>query len=311
MELVPYIVAYLGVAVFLIAVLTRFAMWARMPMHVRWELYPVAHEGQRAKHGGSYLEESEWWTKKREVSKFSEAKAMGAEILFLVAVKEHNQRLWTRTFPFHFGLYLIIGCTAALVVSGVLAALAPGALAGAFGDFLTYAIMGLGYAGMVLGLIGAFGLLARRLGDPEIKDYTTGADIFNLLFFVVAFGCALATAVVVDPDFAIVGGFVANLVTANLEALPGTGVDAALPLASIVLLGLLLAYIPLTHMSHFVGKYFAYHSIRWNDTPNLAGGPEEDKIHAVLSQPVTWAAPHIRADGKKNWVDVATEDMSK
>jgi len=311
MDLVPYIVAYLGVAVFLIAVLARFAMWVRMPIHVRWELYPVAHEGKRARHGGSYLEEGEWWTKKREVSKLSEAKAMAAEIVFLVAVKEHNPRLWTRTFPFHFGLYLIIACTAALVLGGALSALAPKVLEGAFGDLLGYAIIGLGYAGMVLGLVGSLGLLARRLGDREIKDYTTGADIFNLLFFIVAFGCALVTAVVVDPDFAIISGFVTNLVTGKLEALPGSGVELALPAATIVLLSLLLAYIPLTHMSHFVGKYFAYHSIRWNDTPNLAGGPEEKKIHAVLTQPVSWAAPHVRSDGKKNWVEVATEDMSK
>ena len=34
---------------------------------------------------------------------------------------------------------------------------------------------------------------------------------------------------------------------------------------SVVLLSLLTAYIPTTHMSHFVGKYFAYHSIRWKD----------------------------------------------
>jgi nitrate reductase gamma subunit len=311
MELIPYVVAYLGVAVFLVAVIARFAMWARMPMHVRWELYPVAHEGKRARHGGSYLEEPEWWTHKREVSKISEAKSMAAEIVFLVAVKEHNPRLWTRTFPFHFGLYLIVGCTAALVLSGILAAVAPGALTGAFGTVLGYAIIGLGYAGMVLGLVGSLGLLARRLGDPEIKDYTTGADIFNLLFFIVAFGCALVTAVVVDPDFTVVGGFVANLLTLNFKAFAGSGIEVALPMATVVLLSLLLAYIPLTHMSHFVGKYFAYHDIRWNDTPNLAGGPEEGKIQEVLSQPVSWAAPHIKGDGKKTWVDVATEEMSK
>ena len=64
MAVVPYVVAYLGIVVFGIAVLARFVMWSRMPMHLRWELYPVAHEGGgRAKYGGSYLEESDWWTK--------------------------------------------------------------------------------------------------------------------------------------------------------------------------------------------------------------------------------------------------------
>jgi nitrate reductase gamma subunit len=70
----------------------------------------------------------------------------------------------------------------------------------------------------------------------------------------------------------------------------------------------LLAYIPMTHMSHFVGKFFAYHSIRWNDEPNLKGGPQEAAIVANLMQKVTWAAPHIQSNGEKNWVEVATMD---
>ena len=89
-------------------------------MHVRWELYPVAHEGKRAHYGGSYLEESEWWKKKREVSLWGELKVMVPEIVFLVALKEHNSRLWSRSFPFHFGLYLVGACTALMMLSGLL-----------------------------------------------------------------------------------------------------------------------------------------------------------------------------------------------
>jgi hypothetical protein len=57
-----------------------------------------------------------------------------------------------------------------------------------------------------------------------------------------------------------------------------------------------------------VGKYFAYHAIRWADEPNLRGGKQEKVINDLLNQPVTWSAPHIRGDGKKTWLDVATED---
>jgi hypothetical protein len=64
-------------------------------------------------------------------------------------------------------------------------------------------------------------------------------------------------------------------------------------------------------MSHFVGKYFAYHSVRWNDEPNLKGGKQEGPIVANLMQKVTWAAPHIQSDGEKNWVEVATMDVKK
>jgi hypothetical protein len=96
-----------------------------------------------------------------------------------------------------------------------------------------------------------------------------------------------------------------------MGALPGSGLENLLPQASLVLLGLLMAYIPLTHMSHFVGKYFAYHAIRWNDEPNLRGGKQEAGIHEMLAQPITWAAPHIKGDGKKTWVDAATEEVKK
>ena len=82
-------------------------------------------------------------------------------------------------------------------------------------------------------------------------------------------------------------------------------------IVSVFLLGALVAYIPLTHMSHFVGKYFAYHAIRWNDTPNTPGSDQEKPILENLSYPVSWAAPHIQGEGKKSWAELATEEQKK
>ncbi len=312
MQLLPYIAAYAAIAVFVIAVLMRIRMWLKMPIHVRWELYPVAHEpGERANYGGSYLEDGEWWTKKREVSLLGELKVMIPEILFLVALKENNPKLWVRSFPFHFGLYLVTGATALLLLAGLLGMVVPTLMAGAVGTIIGKVIVGCGFAGLSLSIIGAVGLLQRRLTEPGLREFTTGADVFNLLFFIVAFGTALANAFIVDPEFAVAGLFATNLVTFNLGPLPGEGLSQMLPLASVVLMSLLVAYIPLTHMSHFIGKYFAYHAIRWNDTPNVPGGPEEAKIQAVLGQKVTWAADHVDAKGEKTWVDLATEEFKK
>jgi len=164
-----------------------------------------------------------------------------------------------------------------------------------------------GAAGLVLGLIGATGLYQRRV-SRDMRDYTAPADFFNLIIFVVAFGVALLTFLLVDRDFSLVSGFVANLVTFNLVPLVGGGAATILPLLSVVLLSFLVAYIPTTHMSHFVGKYFAYHSIRWKDDPNLRGGDQEATIHELLNQPISWSAPHIRGDGKKTWLEAATEE---
>ncbi|MCP4600469.1 MAG: nitrate reductase [Proteobacteria bacterium] len=312
MELLPYIVAYAAIVVFVITVIARFVMWTKMPIHVRWELYPVAHEAKRAHYGGSYLEEGEWWTKPRESSLFGELKVMIPEILFLVAVKEHNPKLWIRSFPFHFGLYLVIGCSALMLGSGVLNAISADILTGALGDLMGYAILGLGAVGLCLAILGALGLLQRRFSDPNLRDYTSGADIFNLVFFIAAFGTALVNFILVDSDFSKATAFCTSLVTFSFAPLAtGSGLEVILPLATVVLLSLLIVYVPLTHMSHFIGKYFAYHAIRWNDTPNLAGGPQEKEIHAVLGQKVDWSASHIKGEGKKNWVDLATESFKK
>jgi nitrate reductase gamma subunit len=311
MTILTYMIAYCGIAIFLVAVVARFMTWSKMPMHLRWELYPVAHEGGgRAAYGGSYLENSDWWQKDREVSLIGEIKAMVPEILFLVALKEHNHKLWTRSFPFHFGLYLVAGCTALMMFAGILGALFPSLMAGPLGTVIAWLIPIMAYAGLILGLLGAFALILRRRAKP-LRDYTAPMDVVNLVFFVAAFGCALATALLVDRDFSIVSQFVANLVTFNVAALPGIGPEAALLAISAILLAALVAYIPMTHMSHFVGKYFAYHAIRWQDEPNLPGGHEEKPIGELLNQPISWAAPHIKGDGKKTWLDAAAEDHSK
>jgi nitrate reductase gamma subunit len=309
--LIPYVVIYLALLVFAIAIIARFLMWSRLPMHLRWELYPVAHEASRAHYGGSYLEESDWWKKPREKSMVGELKAMIPEIVFLVALKEHNPKLWVRSFPFHFGLYLAALWAVLMGIHGFLAAVTPALLEGVAGTLLKYAIVASGAAGMGLAILGAVGLLHRRLTDPELRDFTTPADIFNLLFFIAVFGLTLATFFTVDRDFSKFRFLVHNLVTFKMETLPGSGLENLLPQASLILLGLLMAYIPLTHMSHFVGKYFAYHAIRWNDEPNLRGGKQEAGIHKLLAQPINWAAPHIRGDGKKTWVDAATEEVKK
>ncbi|MCK7515283.1 MAG: hypothetical protein MZV70_72340 [Desulfobacterales bacterium] len=47
---------------------------------------------------------------------------------------------------------------------------------------------------------------------------------------------------------------------------------------TIVLASLLVAYIPLTHMSHMFMKYFLYHKVKWDDAPNLRGGRIEAAI---------------------------------
>ena len=310
MTILTYLIAYSATAVFLVAVAIRIHSWVRMPMHMLWELYPVAHEGARASYGGSYLEDSEWWTRPRRASRWGELRAMVPEILFLVALRGHNRQLWTRSFPFHFGLYLVAGCTVLMAVAGLLGACLPGLMAGPLGGVMRGLIPLMGHAGLVLGLAGAIGLLQRRRQRP-LRDYSAPMDTVNLVFFVIALGFALLAAWTVDRPLATATQLVGNLATFTIAPLSGSGPAVVLPSLAAILLAVLAAYIPFTHMSHFIGKYFAYHAIRWADRPNLRGGPQEQEINDLLDQPVSWSAPHIGGDGTKSWRDVATEDPDR
>jgi hypothetical protein len=59
-------------------------------------------------------------------------------------------------------------------------------------------------------------------------------------------------------------------------------------------------------MSHFIGKYFTYHSVKWDDAVNHRGGKFESKIAEYLTYKPTWAAPHVHADGNRTWAEVVT-----
>jgi nitrate reductase gamma subunit len=308
------LLTYAATAVFLAAIAYRAVKITRLPIHLRWELYPVAHEKGRASYGGSYLEQSDWWTKPREPSLVGELKVMIPEILLLAGVWEHNRKHWVRTFPFHFGLYLLAGLIALLLLGGI--ATAAGAIVSADGGALGKALYHLtylvGYAGLGLGLAGTAALLARRTFDADYREYTKKADYFNLVFFVVTFVAALAAQTIADPDFAGLRAYFARLVTFDFSS---AGVRFPSPsgmvAVEIVLASLLLAYLPLTHMSHFFTKWFMYHDIRWSDEPNLPGSRIERRVGEALNYPVSWSAPHIRGDGKKTWADVATSPVDE
>ena len=305
------IVTYSSIAVFVLAVVVRFVKLASLPIHLRWELYPVAHEKGRASYGGSYLEESDWWTKPRQSSLAGELKIMIPEILLLAGVWEHNRKHWFRSFPFHFGLYLAAGLIGLLLLGGIAVAAgadvsAEGAILGRLLHHATYVI---GYAALLLGLVGAAALLSRRTFDPDYAEYTTKVDYFNLAFFVAAFVVALAAHILGDGQFVALRTYFAELVT--FGGYPASDQIAPLTSAEIVLASLLVAYIPLTHMSHFFTKWFTYHHVRWADEPNMPGGEIERRVNEVLQYPVSWSAPHIRGDGKKTWADVATSGVEE
>jgi nitrate reductase gamma subunit len=304
MTIVLYLVVYVTAAVFLLACIARIVMYARAPLHLRWELYPVPHEKPgRVKHGGSRFEEVDWWTRPDRFGFLGELKFMVPEMLFLKGLYEFNRKLWYRSFPFHFGLYLLIG-TLGLLVSGALFSLfAPTAFPAALAHALQLVSTATGAAGLVLAMLGAAALLVRRVTDPSLKLYTTRGDIGNLIFFLAAFGVLAAGSLLGPSPAPDMLAIALGLLTWN-TALQIPGLLAA----GLLLTSLLVAYIPLTHMSHFIAKYFTYHAVRWDDVPNRRGGKLEARLAEYLTYRPTWAAAHIGADGRKTWAQIATDN---
>ena len=122
----------LALGVFAVGCGAKALRYLRMPMHVRWELYPVAHEKGRAHYGGSYFEEVDWWTKPREVEKLAEVRTILEEVLTLKAVREHNRPLWLPSLLFHYGLYALclLGLALAAGAVAIRLGLPAGPLAG-------------------------------------------------------------------------------------------------------------------------------------------------------------------------------------
>ena len=301
MRIVLYAIIHGAVAVSMVACVVRGLAYSLLPMHLRWELYPVPHEApQRVRHGGSYFEEGEWWSKPPTVHRLGELRVMIPEMLFMRGLWEFNRSLWLRSFPFHFGLYLLLGTLGLVLLTGLLERFAPSLIIGHPGTGLRWLYKTTGFVGLVLALFGALALLLRRLTTEDLRAYTTAADIFNLCAFTVTLGCLLGGLLLRGPDSPNAVGLVRAILTFD----SGREVPTLL-VVGLTLSALLAAYIPFTHMIHFVAKYFTYHAIRWDDRPNQPGGSVERKMAEYLTYRPTWAARHVGADGSKTWADVA------
>lgn len=255
---IVYCILYAGGVLFLAGSVARAVSYARQPLHLRWEIYPVpeGHSGQ--------------------------AKIMGPEILFLKALHEFNRSLWYVSYPFHLGLYLVTAAFALSLLSADAARVA-------------------GIAGLALVLAGSLGLLTRRLTQQEMKIYTTPGDILNLVWF------GLTSALLLAGYFFRPAGTAGPLsMLRGALSFDMTVQPAPLLAAGTILGAALVGYIPMTHMSHFIAKYFTYHNVRWDDRSGMAA-----KMAEYLTYRPRWAATHVHAGEGRTWADIATTNPTQ
>lgn len=284
--------AYLSILLFVGISVYKAYQFAKMPLHGRMELYPLPKE-QGFEHGGSFYEEVSWWSKPHEVSHVREIKEMLKEILFIKKLFENQRPFWWISYALHLGIYLLMAWTMLLVVGAISIhngiAIDNTSVWGLLINNLTIAT---GIFGLALGTFGSGALFLRRLFDNTLKKYTTPQEYFNLLLIF----AALATGILAwgsDISFNT-----AREVTSNLISFSNVA-PTSLQTINVILVGIMLIYIPISKMSHYVGKYFTFHTVLWDNSPNLKGSAVEQKVKKATSyRPNTsWSAPHIKPPG--------------
>ncbi|MHB8917110.1 MAG: respiratory nitrate reductase subunit gamma [Desulfocucumaceae bacterium] len=283
------ILAFIGISAY------KFYQYSRMPMHGRWELYPVPKEpGEKGHYGGSYYEDLEWWNKPRRVSHLGEIKEMLKEMLFIKNLFVNQRRHWWISYSMHLGIYLL-GLWTVLLLAGAVTELSGMPLVNAgtvnanpWAALVYYATFLSGTAGAVLLTIGSGGLFLRRIFNNTLSKYTTPHEYFNLIYLL-----AVAVSGLVvwsgDPSFQYGREIMKGLITVSpINA--GTSLTL-----HILLLGSLMIYIPQTKMSHYVAKYFSFHKVLWENEPNLRDSKMEETVKKAMGYKpkLSWSAPHI------------------
>lgn len=272
-------------AVFVAGNLYRVLRMMRMPVHLRWDLYPMPRGSwEQQRYGGSYFEESEWWRNKPAHSRASEFAYVAGEVLGFRTVWQRNRKFWLWSWLMHAGLY---ACVAAAVLTGI-AALTDEA----WFELVRWMVI----AGTSAGMGGALGLLVARTG--ERVPFSGRREYFNLI-------AILAVCVTGLEAFSFAGTprQMVALVHAlfSAESMPELGAALVLHL---VVLGAFLAYFPATHMTHAYLKFFAFHRVRWDDRPLAHDARLAVAISQNLDRPLTWSAAHIGRG--QTWAQVAS-----
>ena len=290
----------------LLAILTYFAYvfivymytmkslkYLRLPIHLRWEIYPVMHE-PKYRYGGSRMEEIDGHSRVPRGGLIRSITYLLKEYVSLGEYFKRQKGYWSVLYPWHIGFILIITFHilaffgALLLLAGVPVAVDSPALGG---QIFYYVMLLCGVVSFVAGLIGSVGVLIKRIVDPNLRDYAAPQQYFTYLFCLVIFGSGLYSWWFVDPTFSEYRQFWVGLVTLK----PVTVASASG--LHITLFDLFLIYLPFTRSMHYVTRVFAFFLIRWDDRPNTRGGEVERQLLTQFGRKVSWSAPHIKKGG--------------
>jgi nitrate reductase gamma subunit len=285
-----------AIFVFFLGNLYRVVKVMLMPAHLRWDLYPIPKGSrERQGYGGSYFEETEWWTKPIETGRGGEVTFMLKEVFFLRGVFENFRALWVWSLLLHWGLYLYmvsVAVTIAIAVFGTHLAFERALLSNAaFAGFV---------AACALGAIGSLGLLATRVFSSRLKGFATRAALFNLSLLAAIFGTGLIA--LFHPQRGLLTALANAVQGRHATAAYSAGIDC-----HFALVVFFLVYFPFTHMTHMFMKYFTWHDVRWDDTPTRFNEGSRTALANNLERRVSWQAPHIHGASEQSWAEVVSK----
>ena len=293
---------YCAVAFFVFRTAATFIKYSKLPRHLRWDLYPVPHQGPE----GSKYQKVDFGGIKPHFSLFHELKEMSQEMLFIKKAYIHNPKVWLGSFPLHAGIYLGAMWIVFLTVGALceLGGIAVSGNASAFGRFLHFGAIITGAGSFAAGLFGSLVLLCLRVVDEDMRLFSDPVSFLNLALMIFLFGSSLAAWIYADTSFSIIRHHLGGLLTLTMP--PISEKLIVLQLSSYCAF---LFYLPFSRMMHFVGKYFFYHHVLWDDEMMKRNSPMENDVATYLHYKMTWSAPHIRKDG--TWVDQVADAASK
>lgn len=263
--------------------------YSRLPAHLRWDLYPVPHQGPA---GSKYQNISNQPHLISPIHSFIyEMKGMAPEMLWIKRLKDSNPTMWHWSLLMHGGIFLsiawiiLVACGAVLIMNGYTINLSEYGAAGAGLYYLTQ-LCGIG--GSVIGLIGSLGLWQRRLNDPGLRTMSDFLSHVNLFIMVLVFLSMIVACGTVDPDFTLaraqLAGITANQIT--------TGASWVVSLEFLIW-GVFILYLPFSRMAHYLAKYFMFHKALWEDEAMKPGSGLEKSVNASLKYRLSWTADHI------------------
>ena len=291
---------YLCAAIFIVVTAQKVYTFATMPRHIRWDLYPVPHQGS----AGSKYQLIDFYKVKPPVNMLGEFIYMFKEILFIRKAFIYNPKIWTGSFPMHMGIYLSAKWLFLLILGIIVEKLTGFPVTPVNGWFwisaLYYVTVIVGVLALASGLLGVLILLYLRMTDEGLRDMSDFPAYFNLSLLTAMFGSGFFAWLLADSSFILLRSQLASLFSFS-PATPNGFVALEL-----FFMGLFLAYLPFSRMTHYAAKYFFYHSIMWDDEAMKSGSAMEKDVVAKLGLNLSWSAPHIKTN--QSWLAQVSPD---